>query len=186
MADWCANLPSCLEKAMLADGYTSAAVLAQCFRKEELLDHYFRGLLFVRQAIQLEGITEDNFLVSPVLGALRAVLEEAKLNAAGEDQERRSRQELKEVEALEKAKAEAKAAAKESAKDNNKKIAPGEKIRLEEQLGLRHPGTAGLSGKEYSATGRQFLQRLIKEKREGSYEVPRWEERCIIFDHFGS
>lgn len=74
---------------------------------------------------------------------------------------------------------QAKEGAKEAAKDS-KRIAPGEKIRMEEQLGQTHPGTVGLSGKDYSATGRKFLQLLLKEKRDQTFEIPKWEERYAL------
>ena len=97
-----------------------------------------------------------------------------------------TRQALKEARDLAKAesKARAKHKAKEEAKEeqrDGKKISCGEKVRLEEALTQRFPGTPGLTGKEHSATGPKFLQALIKSKKDGNYDLPPWEERRALF-----
>ena len=90
---------------------------------------------------------------------------------------------MEEAEVLARAKTEAKEAAKEAAKDALKekdcrKVPAKTKVALEEALGQKHPGTPGLTGKQHSSTGRSFLQLLLKAKKEGSYDLPRWEDRC--------
>ena len=52
-----------------------------------------------------------------------------------------------------------------------------EKVIKEESLGKVHPGTPGLSGKHHTSTGRRFLSALVKAKKEGSLELPAWEDR---------
>jgi hypothetical protein len=167
-----ARLPTELQAALRADGYGTAEDLEECFQNEEQLEKYFRGLVLVRQAYVSEDVTEDTLSFCKPMGALRKLLKVTKAEVAKEEYNK----EVQEVEDRERAKVQAKEGAKEAAKDN-KKVAPGDKIRLEEALGQTCPGTAGLSGKEHSATGRKFLQLLIKERREKTYDIPAWEER---------
>jgi hypothetical protein len=86
--------------------------------------------------------------------------------------------EIAEVEKLERAKVEAKELAKVAAKDSNK-LSMADKASLEDTLSKKHPGTPGLSGKSHTAAGRKFLQSLIKFKKDGSYELPQWEDRQV-------
>ena len=115
-------------------------------------------------------------MVSPLVGKMRNAYTAAHEEVARAKRLRLSREEVQEVENLELAKREAKEAAKDSLKDN-KKTPAATKVALEESLGRKHPGTPGLTGKLHSAVGRKFLQTLLKTKKEGSYELPRWEER---------
>ena len=79
---------------------------------------------------------------------------------------------------LARTKVEAKEAAKEALKDkDSKKVSTKDKIVLEEELSKKHPGTLGLSGKQHTAAGRKFLQTLIKSRKDGTYDLPSWEER---------
>jgi hypothetical protein len=71
---------------------------------------------------------------------------------------------------------EAKEAAKDSAKEI-KKVSAVDKVALEEALSRKSPGVPGITGRTHTAAGRKFLQTLLKSKRKGSYELPRWEER---------
>jgi hypothetical protein len=59
-----------------------------------------------------------------------------------------------------------------------KKVPGAVKAKMEEALGLRFRGVQGLAGKEHTATGPRFLHVLIKAKKDGSFEMPPWEERC--------
>ena len=130
----------------------------------------------VRRACVLEGVSsEDELSFSIPMGAMRKLLRVSKAVAeAAHDNEYRA--EIRDRQPKEWAKAQAKEDAKESVKDS-KRVAPGEKIRLEERLGANYQGTAGLSGKEHSATGRKFWQRLLKEKRAETLDIPEWEDR---------
>ena len=170
------NMPTELKKALVEDGYSSAEDLEECFQDEDKLEKYMNGLLFIRRAIALEGVTEDTLSFSRPMGALRKLLRVAKAEAARVQQECQRKQEIQETEEKERAKVSAKEGAKEAAK-HNKRIVPGEKIRLEEQLGRACPGMAGLSGKEHSSVGRKFLQTLIKERQEKTFDIPKWEDR---------
>ena len=137
MDDWneaLEKVPSDLRQAIFADGYSSAEAIEECFQNEERLEKYLHGLLFVRKALTLEGVTEDTLDFSRPMGAMRKLLRVAKASVARVDQENRRAQEIHEVEELQRAKVQAKEGAKEAAKDK-KRIDPGEKIRLEEQLG---------------------------------------------------
>ena len=84
--------------------------------------------------------------------------------------------EVAEAEALSRAKVEAKEASRDSAKEI-KKVSAVDKVALEEALSRKSPGVLGLTGKTHTAAGRKFLQTLLKSKKEGSFELPRWEER---------
>ena len=78
------ELPIELAKTVLADGYESAVVFTRCFRTEEQLDKYARGLLLVQKVINVEGLTEDNVMFSPCVGELRG-LREAALSQVAEE-----------------------------------------------------------------------------------------------------
>ena len=62
-----------------------------------------------------------------------------------------------------------------------KKISTSEKVRMEEELVQRFRGISGMAGKEHSATGPKFLQTLVKSKKDGNYDLPPWEDRCVLF-----
>jgi predicted transcriptional regulator len=115
--------------------------------------------------LHIEGLTEDNILVSPKLGQLRSLLEAAQEDVAAAKKAKLCKEEISETEAIQRAKAEAKDSARESLKDT-KKVPAAVKVELEGALGTKHPATPGLSGKAYSATGRRFLQALLKTKLE--------------------
>ena len=132
---------------------------------------------------QVDGVDEDNILFAPEIGKLRALYAAAHKEVAKAERAERCREEMEEAEVLARAKTEAKEAAKEAAKDALKekdcrKVPAKTKVALEEALGQKHPGTPGLTGKQHSSTGRSFLQLLLKAKKEGSYDLPRWEDRC--------
>jgi hypothetical protein len=61
-----------------------------------------------------------------------------------------------------------------------KKISNSDKVKMEEAMGLKFPGTPGLRGKEHLATGPRFLQALVKAKKDNNYDLPAWEERCLV------
>ena len=89
---------------------------------------------------------------------------------------KRDRQEHERTESLARSKVEAKEAAKEAAV-GNKRVSPATKTKLEEELGRKHPGTPGLSGKQHSATGSGFLKTLLKSAQDSDYTLPPWEDR---------
>ena len=82
------------------------------------------------------------------------------------------------TEAKERAKLETKESLKEELREG-RKVSSGQKVRMEESLGRRFPGTPGLGGKEHTATGPRFLQALLKSKKDNNYELPPWEERYV-------
>ena len=202
------ELPTELASQIKNDGYVSAPIFTQCFRTEDLLDRYVRGLLLVRKVIQVEDLDEDNVMFSPLMGAMRGLWTAARSHEAAQERALNTKRqaiklgvtslallshlcvgfalfliacsrEIAEVEELERAKAEAKASAKQTAKDNNK-LSMADKGALEETLSMKHPGTPGLSGKCYSAAGKQFVHLLIKSRKDGSYDLPQWEERRAL------
>ena len=80
--------------------------------------------------------------------------------------------------AKERAKPAAKEAVKEEQRDG-KNVSSGDKIKLEEAICQRFPGTLGLAGRGHTATGPKLLQALLKAKKEDSYELPPWEDRRV-------
>jgi len=127
-------VPETLQKAFCADGYDCAEAWEECFQTEDKLELYVHGLLFVRKECGLEGVSAQDLSFSKTMGTIRKVLRVAKAIVAKEAQAQENKAELQEVTAREWAKVQAKEGAKEAAKDK-KQVAPGEKIRLEEQLG---------------------------------------------------
>ena len=98
------NMPTELKKALVEDGYSSAEALEECFQDEEKLEKYMNGLLFIRRAIALEGVTEDTLSFSRPMGALRKLLRVAKAEAARVQQACQRKPEIQETEEKERAK----------------------------------------------------------------------------------
>ena len=62
------KLPSHLADTVRNDGYDSVEAWIDCFGDEAQLERYFKGLVFVRRAFALEGLTEDNISFSVPMG----------------------------------------------------------------------------------------------------------------------
>ena len=181
-----AALPHAVRQAIIDDGYNSAKVMQSCFLDGEgagkwvKLDAYAKGLILVRNILGDTGLTPETLAFAPIMGKIRDVLEGAVEEVAENTRAKRCRQELEDVEAIAKSKVQAKEEAKEAAK-GGKKVTRAEKLKLEEALLKRHPGTPGLSGRLHTATGPAFLEKLLKAAEEKDYVPPPWEDRCVYF-----
>ena len=142
------------------------------------MDKYSQGLILERKILGETQLTQETVDVAPAVGLLRDLLAAAEEDMEQTARTKRSRQEREEAEALAKTKVEAKEDAKEALK-GSKKVPAAEKVKLEEALGRRHPGTPGLSGRMTTATGPAFLKTLLKQAKEKDFIPPPWEDRYL-------